>query len=443
MYLRLIAVILFLTAFSNNASSYDITISPSFWISQLDNPDAVLMDAEEINNFNNTIIASIDQMANVSAIGATISGDKIKEYLLHDPLPTNKIMFDKNNRRISKRFYRDLEKNINLENVKDAVPIKFGVIVKKADIRGFPTIEPILEYPKSLDFDIVQYSTISPPEPAALLHLSKDKKWGFFQTSFVRGWIRLDKIAFANNRSDILSDTTSTNDTAASRFLVITGSYVHVYEDRKFKKPLERLPMGSRLSIINEDKDRWPVSFPYRDENGLLKWGNAYVSKTSDVHRGFLPYSKKNIISQAFKALGEGYGWGGINNKRDCSSFIKDVFASVGINLPRNSRQQIAVGRTLASLDNGSSTDDLKAAIKNAVPGITLIGLNGHIMLYLGQIEDRQYAIHSLYRYGDKVVNKNIVTDLNLGNGAKSKAFIDRLKGITIINGQKDKDIFR
>ncbi|MBI5892989.1 MAG: SH3 domain-containing protein [Deltaproteobacteria bacterium] len=422
----LIAVILFLTVFSNNASSYDITISPSFWISQLDDPDSVLMNDEEINNFNDAIISSIDQMANIRAIGATISGDRIKEYLLHDPLPTDKIMFDKNDRRISKRFYRDLEKNINLEDVKDAVPIKFGVIIKKADIRGFPTIEPILEYPKSLDFDTVQYSTISPPEPAALLHLSKDKKWGFFQTSFVRGWIRLDKVAFAKDAAHITS--------MGSRFLVITGSYVHVYKDREFKKPLEKLPMGSRLSIINEDKDRWSVSFPYRDENGILKWGNAYVNKTSDVHREFLPYSKKNIISQAFKILGQGYGWGGINNKRDCSSFIKDVFATVGINLPRNSRQQITVGKALGNIDNGNSRDDLKALLNSAIPGITLLGLNGHIMLYLGSIEDRRYAIHSLFRYGGKVVNKNVVTDLNLGNGAKNKAFIDRLKGITIIS---------
>lgn len=436
MYLRLIAAILFLTAFTNNASSYDITISPSFWISQLDNPDTVLMNAEEINNFNNTIIASIDQMAKVSAIGETISGDKIKEYLLHDPLPTDKTMFDKNGRRIGKRFYRNLEKNINLENVKDAVPIKFGVIVKKADIRGFPTIEPILEHPKSLDFDTVQYSTISPPEPAALLHLSKDKKWGFFQTSFVRGWISLDKVAFAKDANEIKS--------IDSQPLVITGSYVHVYEDRELKNPLERLPMGSRLSITDEDKDRWLVSFPYRDKNGLLKWGNAYIKKTSDVSKGFLPYSKKNIISQAFKALGEGYGWGGINSKRDCSSFIKDVFASVGINLPRNSKQQILVGKALGNIDNGNSRDDLKTLLNSAIPGITLIGLNGHVMLYLGQIEDRQYAIHSLYRYGDKVVNKNVVTDLNLGNGAKNKAFIDRLKGITaIINEPETKNIPR
>ncbi|MBI5682671.1 MAG: SH3 domain-containing protein [Deltaproteobacteria bacterium] len=429
----IIVTILLLIHISSNGYAYDVTASPSFWIDRLDNHDAVLMDADKIYKFNDSTITSIDQMAKIEEMYRTISGSKIKQYLTHDPLPVDKKRFDKNGRKIGQRFFRELEENINLEGAEDITEIRFGVITNTADIRAFPTIEPIREYPNSKDFDTIQYSKIYPPSIVALLHVSKDKKWGFFQASFVRGWIRLNDVAFAKDRDEILPDN--------NQFLIITGSFVDVYEDRELKKILERLPMGTRLSITGEDEKRWIVAFPYKTKDSkLLIRGSAYISKTSDVNKGFLPYTKKNIIQQAFKTLGEGYGWGNIHGKRDCSSFIKDVFATVGIYLPRNSRQQISTGKLLGHTDNGSSANDLKEAVKSAVPGITLIGLNGHIMLYLGKFDNRDYVIHSLFGYGDadgfKAVNSTVVTDLNLGSRTKSGAFINRLKGITLVTNE-------
>lgn len=59
-------------------------------------------------------------------------------------------------------------------------------------------------------------------------------------------------------------------------------------------------------------------------------------------------YSKENsfssnsqLIEQAKKYIGTPYKWGGTTkNGIDCSAFVQNVYKSVGIDLPRTSRQQ-------------------------------------------------------------------------------------------------------
>ena len=63
----------------------------------------------------------------------------------------------------------------------------------------------------------------------------------------------------------------------------------------------------------------------------------ALVPYNADVSVGYLPYTRRNIVAQAFKLLGDRHGWSGQNESRDASGLSMDVFASFGIRLPRNS----------------------------------------------------------------------------------------------------------
>ena len=55
--------------------------------------------------------------------------------------------------------------------------------------------------------------------------------------------------------------------------------------------------------------------------------------------------SSSKIINTALKYLGIPYKWGGYSfNGLDCSGFVKAVFASHGIKLPRTAREQAQVG---------------------------------------------------------------------------------------------------
>src|SRR5690606_33093221 len=82
------------------------------------------------------------------------------------------------------------------------------------------------------------------------------------------------------------------------------------------------------------------VQLPLRDAEGRLSFTSALLPLSADVHQGYLPFTANNIIGQAFKFLGERYGWGHDYNGRDCTGFISEIFRSFGFLMPRNSGQQ-------------------------------------------------------------------------------------------------------
>jgi len=122
---------------------------------------------------------------------------------------------------------------------------------------------------------------------------------------------------------------------------------------------------------------------------------------------------------------------------RDCSSFIKDVFATMDINLPRHSSHQATVGILRAYLDGSAAPETINEAMDSAIPGITLLGLNGHIMLYLGNINGNYYTLHQFFGYHDKdgfrTVNKAVVTNLEIGKGSRMGAMKDRIRSVNLI----------
>lgn len=438
----LFTVMLILSCLWLEASAYLPVYKAGFWIGRLDNPDESILTPRQIEKMNNTILDENDEMANVTESGNTVSRQDLIEWLFEDPIPQDKKMFDKKGQVIKGNFYKEVMDNMNTTGVAESNGLIFGVIAKKADIRAFPTDEPVLKSPSAKDFDAFQYSAIYPPQPVALLHKSKDGKWGFFQAHFVRGWIKMDKIAFANKRDDINPVgkepfLPNQSDRINPHSLVITGSRVIVFKDKKNNGNAEIVPMGTTFVLQGEDKNYWIVKFPEKDKDGQLQWIGAYIKKKADIHIGYLAYTKRNVINQAFKILGEGYGWGGRNGLRDCSSFIKDVFATMGIILPRHSSHQAASGQVLLSLDKAAPPEDIKMALDSAVPGITLLGLNGHIMLYLGNINGSYYSLHQFFGYHDKdgfrTVNKAVVTNLELGKGSKMGPIKNRIRSVNVV----------
>ncbi len=417
--------VFFLVVGSPLLSSAKTVTRASYWINRLDNPDAVVLTSLEIGALNRTILEKTDQMADIASLPPAVSHEQLIEYLLYDPIP-DVTRFDLHGKRIKKEFFAKLYRNMNLGEVRESNEVKFAVVVRRADIRAFPTDEPVLKWPGSLEFDTVQYSSVYPPERVALLHTSRDGRWGFFQTGTVRGWMRLDNVAFEEREKA---------DVAAGKPLVVTGSHVNVYSDRKLEKLLARLPMGDALQLRREKgvSSPWVVKFPEKAGDSL-KWVNGYVDAHADARVGFLPYTKRNVLTQAFKMLGEKYGWGGKNGRRDCSEFVKDIFASMGIKLPRNSHEQSSVGVILAKKAGSGSGTEIAGALKEAEPGITLLGLDRHIMLYIGSKNGEPYVIHQFvgYRTGKRfrMVNRVAVTSLSPGGRSKRGSFKSRIRSV-------------
>jgi hypothetical protein len=183
------------------------------------------------------------------------------------------------------------------------------------------------------------------------------------------------------------------------------------------------------------------VKFPVRKEDGSCGLAKGFVIKSKAL-RGYLPYSQRNVVNQAFRMLDTPYSWGGESGWQDCSGFIQEVFMTFGIYLPRDSKEQEKVGLKIKAFDIGLSPHEKISVIKkDAVPGVTAMFLKGHVMLYLGMDRGEPYAIHNIWAYRENsgineklmLIKRVAVTDLKLGEGSANGSLIDRENSLSVI----------
>ena len=116
--------------------------------------------------------------------------------------------------------------------------------------------------------------------------------------------------------------------------------------------------------------------------------------------------------------------WGDMYGEQDCSRFLQMVFATVGVILPRDSKDQAQVSSSVVDFD-GKSDDAAKiAAIARAPAANTLLTMKGHIMLYLGTVNGKPYVIHDTTV---SAMDRVIISDLSLGQGTPKGSLLKRL----------------
>src|SRR5690554_1690061 len=386
-------------------------LSADYWLSAKE--EEVLLNASEIAEFNQQSLQRAREkhleayLRDLADYPDEISGSYLLEAI--DPYSISEKAGEKgyfsDGKRVTDREINDLIKNCNLQQIPDRVRVKFGMLLRRSNLRALPADKIFASSPDTTDQDLLQLTALSAGTPVLIFHHSLDWKWCYVQAPTCRGWVKGKQIGIARNRAEIFSYINS------ERFLIVTGSRVET-EPNPFDTSISNVlsQMGDKIPLvadrelpdsIPEDNQQaqspegcYVIWLPVRAEGGCLSFRKALIARGNDLREGYLPYTRKNIISQAFKLLGERYGWGGLFTRRDCSRFIMDIFRTAGIQLPRDSgapQEEIPPGKTVHF--SGSIKDRRKALLKLA-PG-DVIYMKGHVMMYLGQAENKHYVIHA------------------------------------------------
>lgn len=92
-----------------------------------------------------------------------------------------------------------------------------------------------------------------------------------------------------------------------------------------------------------------------------------------------LTEKQRQVLREAFTYMGVPYVWAGNGRSGlDCSAFVKNVFSTVGVTLPRHSGHQLSVGRTVTDTGELIAGDRLYFAMKG---GTTIT----HTGIYIGE----------------------------------------------------------
>jgi hypothetical protein len=410
--------------------------TPGFWISHHPSPDALIMDAESISQFNKNIRSKFKSVKDLSSLPENFSGDDLIEEVRSgfEEIKAKGYFFS-NGEQASDLFFQDALSNLNLTSVPSLIEPEFGFVLRYTAQRFLPTIEALYEQPGDWDFDYLQNNALQLATPVAILHKSFDGQWLYVFGPTSDGWVQAKDIVVCTLKDiqDYLS---------ANAWAVTVKAKADVFLDQKLARFDQYVQMGARFPKEKKQEAQGVVAIkvPSARNDGRFAFKTAYLEK-DDVSNGYLPYTARTIYKQAFKLLNQPYGWGGMYGEQDCSRFLQEIFATVGIDLPRDSKDQAKVGLALATFDPitpSAAEAQKKGFFNKPVGGVPILTLKGHIMLYLGELENRPYAIHAVWAYreplGDEdqvhVINRVVVSDLDLGDGSKKGSLFKRLTGV-------------
>jgi hypothetical protein len=122
----------------------------------------------------------------------------------------------------------------------------------------------------------------------------------------------------------------------------LSGPQVLMRKDFK-ARDVGLLPMGSRLKSVGREGEAVAVQLPTGERLSIP----ADACQTSD---GRPNPSLERVIQNAHRLVGTDYLWGGNTSQGiDCSGLVQIAFGVEGINLPRDSNQQVYLGELVAT----------------------------------------------------------------------------------------------
>jgi len=393
-----------------------------FWIDKIEKPDDIIMTEKEIKRFNDNTAHKQQRLNYFYDVPKIYGSSWIKEKILKS-FNSIKISasYFADGYKIPKNFYNEIKNEMNL-NVfyKKSTTTRYALTVNYTNQKIIPTELSLLKKTSQIHFDRNQNSALDIATPIAVLHTSKDGSWHYGIGPTSSGWVRSKDIAFGD-REEILNYLNSKNfviTTAAKTPLLIQGKY-HDY-----------MRMGVRLPTLMTIDDMTMVMVPTQNKEGKLVLSNATL-KTKHVHKGYLPYTPRTILTLAFKFLHAPYGWGGMYGEQDCSKFLQEIYATTGIQIPRNSASQSEVGEAKIELEGLTKKSKHRIVKNSAKAGVSILHLKGHIVLYLGEYKGEPYIIHTVWGSSSRhfALARTAVTSLNFNNYLKK---IDRITDINL-----------
>ena len=403
-------------------------LTAGFWIARHPSVDTMVMSFEQINTFNAHIRDELKLTKDIFLLEEHFQTESLMDVLKNDLSNfTDKGYYNIAGIRNDSSLIDKAKVNMHLSGVVLGVAPKYGLVIHYADQRFLPTSEGLFEQKGDVDFDQIQNSALDIGTPVAAVHRSLDGKWYYVLSALSDGWVKAENIA--------LGDMKQVQSFAQAKgFVVVTGPKVDIFLDPLMKTFVDFARMGVQFPLLEENDYQWVIQIPIKDKQGQLQLVKGYILK-SQAHRGYLPYTARTIYHQAFTMLDKPYGWGDVNGWQDCSRFLQMVYATVGIELPRDTKNQAQVGQPLAVFDEKTANPEKLESLKNVLGASSVLAMKGHIVLYLGMADDIPFAVHATSGYyhteGDievkYVINRVVVSDLSLGENSVKGSLIRRL----------------
>ena len=374
-------------------------LDPDYWVERQKQASKVVLDRDAIATQNVRLQENDPSLHDIEGLPQTLDGAQVKAWVEALSQRPDKTLYDETGKEGSTRQIDKLVANLDLKDIPDTQVTRYGLITRRADLRTFPSRVRVFSEPGNTDIDRFQESALFPGTPVVIAHRSRDQHWWFVVSNTYAAWVEKESVA-EGSKQQVFGYAGKTP------YLVVTGATAHtVFTPEQPQVSNLQLEMGVRVPVLAD----WPadrlvngqhpyashvIELPARDKDGGLVLVPALLPRVEDVSSDYLPLTRANVIRQAFKFLGERYGWGHSYGTRDCSGFVSEVYRSFGVQLPRNTRDQ-AVSPALNRIAfSPEDSHDKRVAVLKTLQVGDLIYIPGHVMMVIGQEQGMPYVIH-------------------------------------------------
>jgi hypothetical protein len=419
-------------------------LAPEFWIARESNSKKIVLSSSAIAAQNARLMSIDPSVHDLEKFPAALAGADVRSWIEKLSQYPDEELFDADGRKFQRPEFDALMDSMALASLPQSQRTRYGLVVKRADLRTFPSSLRAFDSAEDRDIDRFQESALFPGTPVVIAHESRDGNWWFVVSPMYAAWV--DKRFIAEGAAEEVFGYAH-----KSPYLVVTGAKAKtVFTPERPDVSELQLDMGVRVPVLADWPQAKPVNgqhpytahvieLPERANDGSLHFTPALLPKTSDTSPDYLPLNRANLLRQGFKFLGERYGWGHSYNARDCSGFVSDVYRSFGVQLPRNTRDQ-AVTPAINRIAFTEADDHERrlSVLRNLEIG-DLVYIPGHVMMVIGHESGTPYVIHDTtgisYRDDTGTVtrvtlNGVSVTPLTPLLFARKDSFVDHITSI-------------
>ncbi len=378
---------------------------PEYWVGRMESPDEVILDIEEIRARNERYqawIRSPEPFKDVpeervpipyfypgvvmyppelSALAVDAVADTVRKRIGHeiDYLKSR----EWGNYYGIKHRQADIDNliaDMALDSLPGSVETENAITVRTTLQRNVPADFPAMSGAGdagSHRWDRWSMGVIAIGRPVSVLHVSRTGEFVFVLSDLGYGWMPSVDVAFAT--ADEIARFVDN-----PGFVVATGDRVPLYASKDCRYASSSFRMGDRLPLASRLNPRL-VQIPERKVDGSLALATVWLATDADVSIGYLPYTRRNIVTQAFKLLDNPYDFTGELMGRQHETTYRDIFAVFGFELPRTDPLFTFYGSDDTVLKPEAGKERQYETILSHEPFVTLQSCGRHGQLYLGE----------------------------------------------------------
>lgn len=374
-----------------------------YWINQMDAPDKVILDVASIQRMNDDyerrMEAGLDSVS-MRRLGwqlrsrpgmmtytpefGGISPEQASQ-LAKETIEKQATLLDRGSYgnklavEYGKSELESFKSELALSEVPEAVNVQLGLTISKTLLRIVPSLRDenigMSNNGKSR-WDMWNLDVLELGESVQVIHKSASKGFLLVVTDKGIGWVRSEQIALGEENE-------INNWINAEDFIVATGESVPFYSDKEASLVSGWMGMSTRMAYKKGNPRI--VLVPTRKIDGSLDIQEAWLKEGADVSVGYLPYTKKNVISQAIKLLDLAYDWTGGWYGRNHATILADLFGSFGFDLPSNGVLLSMYTSSPNAISPEIGMEKQMDAIRSNDPFTTIqISNSGHSQLFIG-----------------------------------------------------------